>query len=408
MSDSAVITRDPSAGPRLRVPGWVSSVAGLGVAVGLVSFILGAMSRNPAPTWRALLINFLFWTSLAQGAVMWGVIFRIARAGWSPAVNRIAHAAVWFLPFTVAVFVALFFGRRFYLAWIHTDIGDREVWLNVPSLFLRDGFALVVLVLLSWAFVYTYVRADRAGVRPELTGTGEGEAAERVSRRLSVLGVILAFAYGIAYTLFGFDLVMALTPEWYSTLFGWYFGLGGLYAGMAAVIVIAIAARSWLGVSDMIGKSQLRDLGNLLLAFAMAMTYFFYSQALPIWYENLPPETSFAISRAHLQPWQTLSWIVVFTCYLGVFALLVIREMKENARTLVAVALFAAAAMWLERYMLVAPSLVPRSAIFPTQVLLVGAGFAGVFVLAVTGFLARHPHPSPLDLVLQEERDRWQ
>lgn len=408
MSDSAMLMRDSSAGPRLRTPGWVSSLAGLGIAVGLVSFIIGAMARNPAPAWRALLINFLFWTSLAQGAVMWGVIFRIARAGWSPAVNRIAQAAVWFLPFTVAVFVVLFFGRRFYIPWIHSDLGGRAVWLNVPSLFLRDGLALVVVVCLSWAFVYTYVRADQAGVRPGVTGTREGEAPERASRRLSVLGVILAFVYGIAYTLFGFDLVMALTPQWYSTLFGWYFCLGGLYAGMAAVIVIAIAARRWLGVSDMIGKSQLRDLGNLLLAFAMAMTYFFYSQALPIWYENLPPETSFAIPRAHFQPWQTLSWIVVFSCYLGVFALLVIREMKENARTLVAVALFAAAAMWLERYLLVAPSLVPRSEVFPAQVLLVGAGFAGVFVLSVMGFLARHPRPSPLDLVLQEERDRWQ
>jgi molybdopterin-containing oxidoreductase family membrane subunit len=219
--------------------------------------------------------------------------------------------------------------------------------------------------------------------------------------------VALCFAYGIIYSLLGFDLVMSLTPGWHSALLGWYFALGGLYSGIAALIVTAVLLRRWLGVSDLVGRNQFRDLGNLLMAFAMAMTYFFYSQALPIWYENLPPETVFAIPRIHLQPWQTLSWVMVGTGYLGVFVLLLVREMKERAATLAGVALLAVAAMWLERYLLVTPSLAPRAVGFPVLELLIGAGFLGVLVLVLLIFLGRHPAPSPLDLALIEDREAW-
>ena len=385
-----------------RVPAWLYLLAALGIIVGLASFALGLSAPDPAPAWRALLINFLFWTSLAQGAFMWSVAFRLARTAWSGWANRLGHSAIWFLGVSVLIFVGLFVGRRYYLPWMHMDIGDQAIWLNAPFVFLRDGIGLLALFALGLVYVRTYLRQDLA------SPSQREENLPRTKRRLAVLGVMLAFVYTVVASLIGLDLAMSLVPQWYGTLFGWYYLIGGLYSGMAALIITTLLLRRWLGVATLIGRQRLQDMGNLLMAFAMAMTYFMFAQALTIWYENLPPETSWVLPRIHFPPWQTICWVLVFTCYLGVFALLVIREVKENPRALFGVAALVLLSVWLERYMLVAPSLAPKYTRFPVLVPLMGVGFLGLLVLTAAPFLARYPAVSPLDEELVKERAEWQ
>ena len=441
MSSESRVTDSLAATRRLKVPAWVLAAAALGIVVGGAAFAVGAASQRPAPAWGALLINFLLWTSLAQGAVVWAAIFRVARTTWSAPINRLGHSAAWFLPFSLVVFLALFLvGYEYWLPWINENLGDRSRWLNVPFLFARDGVGLLAMCVLSLVYVYAYLRFEaRSGGKPHETGVAaasdwRGPELRRADRVLSILGVALVTLYGVVYTIIGFDLAMSLNPHWYSALYGAYFFCGGLYSAMAALIIMAVALRRWLGISAQLGPKQFQDLGNLLMAFAMLMTYLFFSQALPVWYENLPGETRFAIWLRNYQPWRTLAWTVLFACYLGPFALLVVREMKENARTLCGVALLVTAAMWLERALLVAPALnlhLPRAqplehlAIrqitpllpiesqpspgfqipFPALIVLVGLGFIGVFVITTALFLARHPAPSRLDLALAQEKE---
>ncbi len=381
--------------PRV-APAWIYLLAWLAIAVGAISFASAVRMADPAPAWRALLVNFLFWVSVAQGAVIWSVVFRITRTSWSAPVNRIGHSAYAILPFFLIAFVGIIVGRHHLFPWLRLEMGNRAVWLNGPGLLLRDGIGLLAMILLSRIFVRTYLAAD-AGADPE-----------HANHRLTMVGVALLFAYGIVFSLLGFDLVMSLVPTWRSELIGWYFALGGMYAGIAWLIVLTTLLRGWLDVKGLIGTTQLRYLGNLMLAFAMAMTYFMYSQALPIWYENLPHEVNWAIPRVHFQPWRSISWILIFTCYLGVFALLVIREMKEKPATLAGVALLVMASMWLERYMLVVPSLAPNAGLAPAALAaLIGIGFLGLMVLTTARFLSRYPAASSLDLALEAERENW-
>lgn len=400
MSNAVPATTERAPLPR-PVSAWIYASAVAGLVVGLAAFVLGALGPTPAAAWQALLINFLFWSSLAQGAFLWSVAFRIARTTWSAPINRLGHSAIWFLGLSLLVFALLFAGRRFYLPWVTADLGDRAIWLSVPFLFLRDGVGLLLLFLFGLAYVRTYLRHDSNSVE-QVSNLLPWRVA---ARRLSVLGVVLAVLYTITATLIAFDLIMSLLPAWYSALFGWYYWLGGLYGGMAALIVMAVLLRRWLGAD--LGRQHFQDLGNLLMALAMAMTYFFFAQALTIWYENSPPETVFALPRVHHQPWQALSWVLIGVCYLGPFALLAIREMKENPRTLCAVALLVLAGLWFERYLLIVPSLTPRYPGFPILVPLIGAGFLGAFILTTAPFLARLPAESPLDLALTQEREAW-
>jgi uncharacterized membrane protein len=387
-----------------RVPAWVYGLGIASVAVGGASFGAAVSAPDPAPAWRALLVNFLFWSSVAQGAFTWAVTFRLSRTTWSAPFERIGQSALGFLGVSVLVFIALFFGRQFYLPWVHADLGDRSKWLNVPFVFLRDGIGLLAMFLLAAAFVRARLNDDVRQMN-DSDEAADGRLRRR-DRQLSLLGVSLALLYAVVATLIGFDLVMSLVPGWFSALFGWYYLIGGLYAGMAALVITAIVLQRWLGLT--IRRQQFQDLGNLLMAFAMVMTYFFFAQALSIWYENLPTETVFAIPRIHLQPWRTLSWVAVWVCFLGPFCLLVVREMKENPRTLAAVASLVFAAMWFERYLLVAPSLAPKASGFPILVPLVGVGFFGMLILTAAPLLARLPMFGRLDAQVRREREAWQ
>ena len=408
MSQQQTPVTYPSPENPLPVRGWVYGLGALGVIIGVAAFILGALQPDPMPAWRALLVNFLFWSSVAQGSFTWAVAFRIAKTTWSAPVNRLGQAFVGYFIVPPLLLIVLFFGRHYIMPWLGADLGDRTRWLNAPFLFIRDEVGLLVLLVLALLYVRTYLRADATFSQGSPAGSDEERQTliARTSWRLSVIGVIYLVGYFMVYTLIAFDLVMAINPIWHSALFGWYFALVGAYAGIAALAVLSVTLRHWRRVGRFYNRARFLDLGNFLMAFSLATAYFFFSQAIVIWYENLPHETSYIIPRVNFAPWRTLSIALLATCYLGVFALLVIREMKENPRTLLAVGLFALASIWFERYMLVTPSL-SRAPTWSgvALVILIGLGFLGLMVLLVTPFLARYPAVSELDLHLREEQE---
>ncbi len=137
------------------LPRGVLPAAGLAVAVGAAAFVVQLLA-DPAAAWRGLLVNFLFWMCLAQGAVVWAVMFRIARTSWSAPVMRVARAFMGFLPFGIAVFAVMYLGRGDLLPWLHFSVGDERWWLNAPFLWIRDGASLVIVWVLSLLFVRTY------------------------------------------------------------------------------------------------------------------------------------------------------------------------------------------------------------------------------------------------------------
>jgi len=80
---------------------------------------------------------------------------------------------------------------------------------------------------------------------------------------------------------------------------------------------------------------------------------------------------------------------VIGGAFLAPFACLVVREVKASPRLLACVGALVLVAMWLERYLLVAPSLLPAHPRFGPAEAFLTLGFAGAFVLAVDWWLRR-------------------
>jgi hypothetical protein len=169
----------------------------------------------------------------------------------------------------------------------------------------------------------------------------------------------VALAYGFGFTFFGFDLVMALEPEWFSTLFGAWTFIGHLFLGLALLALISIALRRSLVLGRFLSVERQADLATLLFAFCLVNTDFFWSQLLTIWYGNLPEETHYVIERGidGRLPWPTLSWIAIAGFFGVPFVALLFRRVKRSDLLLGLVASVVVVSIFLVRFIEIAPPL---------------------------------------------------
>ena len=140
-----------------------------------------------------------------------------------------------------------------------THVEPRQApYLNVPFLYVR---MLVGLALLWW-LSRDLVRAVAAHRRPpaqELRGPrAQGrlrEAGRELARRRgrgrrgSATGCrmrapqIVRRCTRSCFTVLAWDFIMSLTPEWVSTLFGWWFFMGAFLTGIAMTAFLATQLR---------------------------------------------------------------------------------------------------------------------------------------------------------------------
>ena len=268
----------------------------------------------------------------------------------------------------------------------------------------RELLAFLVLSGFSLRYVYRSVRPDigmlhesgerpATGVAARIIAGWQGIDSERATgqRRQSRWAVAVLVAYGWVFTLIAFDFVMALDPHWFSTLLGGYYFIGNLLIGLAFLAGVTAVGRRRLGIAGYVGRHQLHDLGKLLFGFCILWAYLFWSQYLVIWYGDLAEETEFLYHRMH-GAWEPVALAVFAMAFAVPFVVLLSRAVKTWAPGLTLVAAVAFTGMWLERFILVAPSLWHGEGVpLGLLELLVTAGVLSLFVVAYTTFLDLFP-----------------
>jgi Polysulphide reductase, NrfD len=378
---------------RLAIPGALKGVFAALVAVGAAAFLM-ALSRGEAlRAWEAYLVNFLFWTGLSFGAVLFAAVLNMTGARWGRSAKRLAEAFSSYLPVAFLLFWILYFGRRELFHWVDHPVAGKELWLNPGFVFLRDGAGLLLLSCLSVALTYFSVKGDRVWLEARDAGGDAAERAVEASFRSQVrLSPAIAIAFAFVLSLVAFDMVMSLDTHWYSTLFGGYFFVGCFYTGIASLYLLSLVSMKNPALGGSIGKGQLHDLGKLLLAFSLLTGYLFYVQFLVIWYANLPEETRFVILRVKTTAWEPLAWAILFMVFILPFFVLLSRRIKTRRTPMIVLCVMILTGMWLERFILVAPSLWGKAR--PAAGLLelcITAGFFGVVMLCLAAFFKRVP-----------------
>jgi hypothetical protein len=372
---------------------WTAIFALLAV-IGAVAFLYGISGDLALRSWQVYLANYVFWAGLSFGAVLFAAVLNMTDARWGRPVKRLAEAFGAYLPVSFVLFWVVYFGRTVIFHWVREPVPEKQAWLNVPFFFAREGVALFFLTILSLALVYYSVRGDREWMaRTEQQSAGsENEPWKSSWRFQKILSPIIGIAYAFILSLLAFDLIMSLDPHWYSTLFGGYYFMGSFFVAIVAIYLVSLLFLDSPVLREHIHARQLHDLGKLTLAFCVFTGYLFYAQFNTIWYGNLPEETRYVILRVKLSPWEPLAWVILFMILIIPFFVLLSRRVKLKRGPMIGLTILILVGMWLERFILVAPSIWKREWIplGPLEVLIT-AGFFGLMGLCFTLFLRRFP-----------------
>jgi hypothetical protein len=360
------------------------------VLVGVAAFLVALARGAGLRAWEAFLVNLVFWLGVAQGGVVISASLYLTEARWGGAgLYRLAEAFAGFLPVGWLLFWALVPARATIFPWILHPEPQTAAWLNAPFLFGREGVGLFVMAALSQRFV-------RASRRAESVHWAESrETIEPPPRAVRRLAPTLIVLYAVVYSVLAFDLVMSLSPRWSSTLFGAYFFSGAYWSGLVAMGGLAAFGRGCVRRDG--DRSVLHDLGKLVFAFSVFWAYLLWSQYLPIWYADLPDETFFVVPRVHRLPWGALGWLAFVLVWVVPFTVLMGRRPKQTPAILGTVCALGLVGIWVERYVLIVPSLSPRAIPLGWVEALVTLGFLGVFVLSVAPGVRLVPAPAEVE-----------
>jgi len=390
--------------PARKISKPVLGVFALLVLVGLGTFIFQLAGKHPERAWHAYHINFLLWSAIAQGGLLFSILMHLVGARWSQPMQRLAESFAAFFPLSFVLFILLFLGREYLFPWLHYEHG-KEVWLNLPFLFSRDLIGLLLLYGLGLAYLYYALRIklDPEETQGKLRSfllrgkTGSEEEAAGYKKKMKVLSVLYILAYALVLTLISFDLVMSMEPHWFSTLFGAYAFAKAFYLGLAALMILSAIFYVGREKESTLTSSHFHDLGKLLFAFCLVWADFFYVQLLVIWYGNISEETHYVIQRLMTLPWKPLAVTVLIVGFLIPFFILLNRKVKSKPVPMIILCTVVIIALWLEHLLLLGPTWNHHLSSLPlgTTDVLISLGFLGLMAFSVAYFLRLFPEFTP-------------
>ena len=379
------------------------------MAIGVIAFAY-LMVTQPLRAWGAYGVNMIYFLGISLGASVLASAIRLGNGRWAGPVQRIAESLTSYVPYGFAfVAIMLVAGIWTYLPWTKHVLPRQAPFLTVPFLYIRTllGLGLVWWLVRDQARVS--LRSDvhllKDHVSPELRTEyeklsagwrGEKEEAVWQHDRLAMRAPQICVAFAVFFSVFAWDFIMALTPTWVSQLFGWWVFMGAFLNGIAMTAFLSTQIRRRYRLEAYITPNHFWDIGKILFGFSIFWVYQFWSQYLPIWYANMPEETWWVFLRFEA-PWRAIAFTVLTMVFLLPFLGLMNIYTKKNPFWLATFSVIVMVGMWLERHLLVMPSLHPDSVWIGLPEIGVTLGFLGVFGWAVQGFVSKYPMAKVVD-----------
>jgi hypothetical protein len=360
----------------------IPAIAGVIALLGAVACaILGI--GNPKQFFFSWLVSFMFFLSLALGALFLVLIQSAAQGGWGIVLRRIGETVFATIPAMAALFLPVLFGLHDLYEWSHHDAVQRDALLQWKAPFLNVPFFLTRAAI--YFGLWSFIALLYYSVSSRQDATGDHALSARL-RRLAGPGIIVL---AITQTFAAIDWIMSLTPHWYSTIFGVYF-FAGSFVGFIALLSVVAAAMRQAGLLDtVISAEHLHDVGKLLFGFTVFWTYIAFSQFFLIWYANLPEETIWYKARME-GSWMTVSLFLMAGHFLAPFFYLMGRAVKRRGSTLAIGGAWLLAMHFVDLYWQIMPTLHPEG---PSPSALDVAAFVtvgGCFVGTASWLMRRH------------------
>ncbi len=322
---------------------------------------LSVTGLNSPVFWGLYITNFVFFIGISHAGTLISAILRLAHAEWRRSITRAAE---------VITVLVLFFG----MACVILDLGRPDRVFNVlrfgnfTSPLLWDVTSVATYLTASTIYLFLPLIPDIAILRDRMPSrrwlyrplalgwTGSDRQRRLLDRSIAIMAVIVIPIAVSVHTVVSWVFAMTVQPMWHSTIFGPYFVVGAIFSGIAAIIIAMAIIRKAYHLEEYLKPIHFNNLGLLLLVMSLLWFYFTFAEFLTTYYGGEPMHMVVFLSKTQGK-FSPLFWTMVVTCFIVPFSLLANRRTRTRVWGTVAASVSVQIGMWLERFLIVVPSL---------------------------------------------------
>ncbi len=324
--------------------------------------------KNRPVMWGFYITGFVFWVGLSHSGTMVSAILRLSQANWRRPILRAAEAMTVFSITVAGLFPLIHLGRNWVFFYMIPYPNQRGLWPNFRSPLLWDVTAITSYIIGSSIFLYLGMLPDLAVVRDRSAGWRRklyavlamgwrGTAREWVVyHQASTLMAALIIPVAVSvHSIVAWDFAVTVVPGWHSTIFPPYFVIGAILSGVAAVTTLMIVIRRAFHLEEYLTPLHFDNMGKILLVISLLWSYAYFVEVQTTWYAHEPIE------------WEVFSFMADKYTFLLILMLvgnsllpitaMCFKRLRRSIGVMLAVSLLVNVAMFIERFLIIVPSL---------------------------------------------------
>jgi len=359
--------------PRAWYVAFFISLTLLGLLVFCVGYLfttgVGVWGNNQPVAWGFDIVNFVFWVGIGHAGTLISAILFLFRQTWRTGINRFAEAMTIFAVICAGMFPAIHIGRPWLAYWLLPIPNQMAMWPQFRSPLLWDVFAVSTYATVSLLFWYVGMIPDLATFRDRaktklrqfiygvlaLGWTGSSRHWHRFERAYLLLAALATPLVLSVHSVVSFDFATSQLPGWHATIFPPYFVAGAVFGGFAMVITLAVPARRFFGLQNIITMRHLENMCRILLATGLIVGYAYAVEIFSAWYSGNLYERFTFLNRA-FGPYGWSFFLMVF-CNVVAPQALWFRKVRTSLAGMFIVAMCVNVGMWFERFVIIVTSL---------------------------------------------------
>ena len=377
------------------------AILGWGVYAYYIEFIYGmGTTGDRLPTvWGTNVIDFVYFIAISMAGTIISGVLRLSHAAWRKPITRIAEMiTVAALPIgAITVMVDIARPDRMINLFIYARLQSPISW---------DTIAIGTYFVASLIYFFLPLIPDLAILRERMPNVGrvrrflythlsfhwrgsEGQV-HRLNWGITAMAVIIVPLAVSVHSVLGWIYAVTLRAGvGGSTVFSIYFVVGAVYSGLGAMLVVVYAFRRFYHLEKYIEVKHFVYLALIFLAADLTMIYLTVSDFMvPAWAGEVA-NTGY-ITSLLLGTYAPEFYFTLFAGFIIPGIIIAIPQTRKVGFIVIA-GLLANAGMWVERYLIVIPSMAypelpyPPGVFFPSweDISVTLAGFAGFALLLI-------------------------
>ncbi|MGB6344349.1 MAG: hypothetical protein WBG15_16710, partial [Xanthobacteraceae bacterium] len=321
---------------------------------------------DPKAAAAGWLVGLAFWAQLLVGALTLIMIHRLTGGRWGEVAAPVIEPAAAAVPLLVVLAIPLFMSIPTLYPWPHQPAAIKtdvlSYYLNIPSFIVR-----ALLALIGWSALALFL--------PRVNG--------RSGRFLAAHGLVF---HALIISFVSIDWYLSLEAPFTSSSFGASVAVTSLVSALAFTALLAPIPED---------DAAIGDIGGLLLATVLGITYIDFMAVLVIWYGDLPREEIWFVERDRW-PWDAVAAAAFLLASVVPVLALLLAKVRNARRPLRAVGACVLIGVACYHAYLIAP-LAGWRALVAALVAVSGIGLAllGLFMSGVTTLF---PFREPADV----------